>query len=642
MATVPSVPTPPSNTDPAMRRFLNAVKSVLDAYIKPGAEVVTQKELTSFGDTVTESIVGSSTTPPKLSGLSAFGSLSFVILTWDKIPYGDHSYTIIYRAAVDDQSQAVQIGTSRTLIYADHVPGSENYYYWIRTVSKANVLGPFNQLAGTVGSASLDPTYSLEVLDNAITAEQIVAGAITADKMAVVELAALAANLGTVTAGLMQSPDGTFIVDLNNKQILITGPNGQASDDYTVIQNGVIESYKWAGGTHLLNKALSLIESGTAENNTVVQIPGYFETEPKIIVSPKSIQVYDSTNPGQDQVLECGAESITEYSPGRWEFTAKASLVFGGSAGTASPNWANGDTSLSSINSPTYTLPASSTDVTVNISMKSFRGTGTAPYYRYRAVTWKLYYRAVGSGTWILANSKTKYPGATLGYVNDSITFTFASAGDYEFYVNATYSDYTGTFSSGTGGYEYDSVVKTAANAYEVLEKVDEFSAYDITQNVTVSLPAYSPPAGWEIYTVTYQADIGYYLQIYNHTADNNLIARADSLRGNIMISRSGQAGERTSGVEGASNTVAQSATESSYNTGYLSGLVKIYSSAAKWTDSKAELRINNPKATIGIRKPIINSTTATNDLKVNSYDYTLSGFSQISTGTLNWMAIGR
>lgn len=643
MANLPSLPPPPSNTDPALRRFLDAVKSVLDAYVKPGNEVVTQSDLTTFSETVTESIVGSSTTPPILAGLTAYGGFSSVILTWDAIPYGDHAYTVIYRAAVDDQSQAAQIGTSRTLIYADNVPSSDTYYYWIRTVSKANVMGPFNAVAGTAGSASLDPTYSLEVLDSAITAQQIVAGTITADKMAIVQLAALTANMGTVTAGIMQSPDGSFIIDLTNKQILIAGPSGQASDDYTVIQNGVVESYKWTGSTHLLAKSLSLIESGIADNGSVVQIPGYFDSEPSIMVSPRSIKTFDATYSGQNQALQCSADNINEYATGQWEFTAVATLVFSDSSGSFSPNWANGDVSTSPINSPTYVLPSNSTQVTVNLQVKSFRGTGTAPYYYYRSVTWKLYYRVVGAGSWTLGDTKIKAIGSTLLYVTDSVTFDFPADDDYEFYVEATYSDATGTFSSGSGGYEYDQYTTAAITSYVT---ASGYSGVDDKNYLSATLESYTPPAGYAIYNVEYSYKYGYYLAAAAWPSYGLCTSKVSGISGcykSLTASVSTGSGiSKTDGEAGANNLSATiSFTDSAYDAGKFStGYAEVVTSNVSEGDS--ELRIADAKATIYIRKPIANSTTPVNDLKIDSYNYQLSGFSQISAGTLNWQAVGR
>ena len=56
---------------------------------------------------------------------------------------------------------------------------------------------------------------------NAVSADKIAANAVTAGKINVTDLAAINANMGTITAGKMQSTDGKFVIDLTNKTISI-------------------------------------------------------------------------------------------------------------------------------------------------------------------------------------------------------------------------------------------------------------------------------------------------------------------------------------------------------------------------------------------------------------------------------------
>lgn len=58
------------------------------------------------------------------------------------------------------------------------------------------------------------------IANASITAAQI--EEVTADQITTSDLSAVSADLGNVTAGRMQSPDGKFIIDLNGKEILIT------------------------------------------------------------------------------------------------------------------------------------------------------------------------------------------------------------------------------------------------------------------------------------------------------------------------------------------------------------------------------------------------------------------------------------
>ncbi|MEE4012092.1 host specificity factor TipJ family phage tail protein [Roseibium sp. FZY0029] len=60
-----------------------------------------------------------------------------------------------------------------------------------------------------------------KIAAGAVTATEIAAGTITADKLSVSSLSALTANLGIVTAGKLQRADGTMVIDLDNKRIVI-------------------------------------------------------------------------------------------------------------------------------------------------------------------------------------------------------------------------------------------------------------------------------------------------------------------------------------------------------------------------------------------------------------------------------------
>jgi hypothetical protein len=86
--------------------------------------------------------------------------------------------------------------------------------------SSGNVITPF--VVGTInGSATVGISGSL-VVDGSIVARSIAAETITADKLFITSLSAIAANVGTVTAGVLKSSDDKFVIDLNNKTITIT------------------------------------------------------------------------------------------------------------------------------------------------------------------------------------------------------------------------------------------------------------------------------------------------------------------------------------------------------------------------------------------------------------------------------------
>ncbi|SHJ69729.1 protein of unknown function [Bradyrhizobium lablabi] len=81
------------------------------------------------------------------------------------------------------------------------------------------------QLPGYNGNAP-KPFFTTGVISGVpsvgISGNMYLDGAITARVLNVGSLSAISANMGTITAGLMQSPDGHFVVDLTNRRLTIS------------------------------------------------------------------------------------------------------------------------------------------------------------------------------------------------------------------------------------------------------------------------------------------------------------------------------------------------------------------------------------------------------------------------------------
>ncbi|MCB0628063.1 MAG: hypothetical protein KDC43_30070 [Saprospiraceae bacterium] len=691
----PSIPTLPPETPPELYPVLDAMKSTLEYLAganNPNTKAVTAAELEAQS-AATQVIIAASagtttivqsdppdTTPPgALTNLQVSSQFSSVTLSWDAFnPSPPIAFVKIYRASVDDSGQAVAVGTSRTLLYNDYVPNSNDYYYWISAVTEAGVEGPLNSGTGTQASSSFDATYTKEVLAGALTALEVQPGGLDspaifgtaviqsahiqdlavidahilnvgAEKITATELSAIVANLGTVTAGVIVSPDNTFKIDLQDKEILITGPGGQVADDYTIIKNGKVESYEWTGSTHLLSKALTHIETGVANTGETVDIPGYFSSEPSIIVTPRAIQTYIGANSGQDQQLVLSADGIEEYAAGQWRFTANAQLVLAENGGTEPINWTSSTDSTATKDSPVYETEPNTTDLVVNVSLQSVRGTGTAPNYYYRQVSWTVYYRVAGSGGgWTVGATKVKALGAVVTAVSDSQSVTGLTADSYEIYISATYSDAGGTFQSGTGGYEYaDPVVRTAADV-DVTALASTSGTWSSTVYAAPVLASYSPPAGWSIYQVDYSWQRGYYSEIGAAfwTGTGTMGSGSSSFSsdvGPVSHSYTGTSAVWTysyQGVAAADNWASKSRQTSSYNVNEIYGSITA-TVTARQAFVNVRGRIRNAQATIRTRRLITNSTTAANTLTFTDYDYTLSGQTVLGSGTLNWQAIG-
>lgn len=109
------------------------------------------------------------------------------------------------------------------------------WLYWVQgetvirsTTVFATANGANNVVLGSYkGGVFLFASYGRTIIDGgqiktqSITADQMAVGSVTAQSISVTSLAAISANLGTITAGLLQSSDGKMVIDLTNRRILI-------------------------------------------------------------------------------------------------------------------------------------------------------------------------------------------------------------------------------------------------------------------------------------------------------------------------------------------------------------------------------------------------------------------------------------
>jgi hypothetical protein len=115
------------------------------------------------------------TTPPVPTDLVASGGFANVYLSWTGASYRNHSYTEIWRSNTNELGTAVLVGTSSSNVYADAATEGSTYYYWIRFVSVAAVIGPYNGTEGTSATTATDPGVLLDVLTGQITESQLYA-----------------------------------------------------------------------------------------------------------------------------------------------------------------------------------------------------------------------------------------------------------------------------------------------------------------------------------------------------------------------------------------------------------------------------------------------------------------------------------
>ncbi len=622
--------------------FLNNVKSAIDVMAgDTAASGVTLEQLdeilrqydftdnptTGGGGTIPDDGGGTApvdppdtTEPPPPAGLIATGSLGTVILEWDALPSSPPiAFTTVYRAAVDNFSLAVAVGTSRTLIYADTVPDVDPYYYWITFTSEAGIEGPINSANGVVGQSDPDATGKLTVL----------------------QLSALTANLGSVTAGEMRSPDDTFLIDLVNKEILITGPAGQALDDYTIIRNGIIEAYEYTGTGHQLAKALRGLQTGIASNGATVTIPGYFRNQPRIIVSPASLPSYLKDYTDQDQTMQCIAQNVSETTPGSgsWQFDAIAQLVIASGTEGQTPG-------LSFSDSPTndqYLTGVTTTSVAVTklgilTKVRTYQSNGTAGVYYNRQVTVDLEYSVAGANSWVVGATDTIQINQETSYVDVNLETGTLPADQYDARLRYVFANTGGTY-NGSGGSLIPQPDETR-NATDVNESyASNEGAAPQNPSGTATLGTWSPPAGATNISTRYQ----YSWTANAWTAHRHTIGTTSAYvrtTGDATKTRAQAIDTRNDGYPVEQDT---NGTEDFVASGYDNTLLgwSMALTPQQSSDARGTITMTGIQATISYSLPATTDTNPHNFATWDTLTATLSGATVLSEGTVNWQAIG-
>jgi len=416
----------------------------------------------------------------------------------------------------------------------------------------------------------------------------------------------LATFNNAVVRGTVYATDGQFV-----GEVIAQGAGGNRARMWA----GNFEIYKdvpTVGAT--LYKALSRIEAGVGANNVVVTIPGYFSEQPKIIVSPANIKLYDHTFANQSQSLQCEALNITQTSFGSmvWQFTPKATLSLAANTGQTVINQTSGPLSAGWTSSQ-YTTPSNTASITPNITLTSSRGTGTAGNFFFRTVRWRVEYfngSSFVAGPW----NTTALGAAAPASVTTNATFAFPSAGTWVFRIVTEAFDSGGTFSTGTQ-------FETATDSISRTGDVEYSAGVSGTLNYT---PTYTLPSGWTLVSAQYN-------YVYSYAMSSEVFGSASITGSGLFLSVS-------SGSFLSGNFLSRSFTNNSANSLVFSVTA---SSGGNRGSGFARLTLHSTTGSVTRRRPLTNSTTASNSFSFNFYDFNLTAAQVLATGSLNWLAIG-
>ena len=405
-----------------------------------------------------------------------------------------------------------------------------------------------------------------------------------------------------------------------------------AGGNYSRLHSGDLEIYRNVPSVGLtLYKALSRVESGTASNNTLITIPGYFALQPRVQVSPATLSVFDKDYAAQDQALICTPGSVTETVSGSmiWQFTPTATLSLASGNGQTLTAETSGAISADNWTSTTHTTPANTTSITPSLTLASARGDGASLYY-YRTVRWRVEYFSGGSwvnGAWTTTNLSAS-AGAS---VTTSATHTFPSSATWQFRIRTEAYDTNGT-KFGSVQYEYNSSDTGSRSDWQNM-----LVAATRSYTQTNIAPAYTPPSGWTLDSVNFSFTYEYLVQDSSSGYLSDMYVGAELYPRYYPVVFGG-------GIEHAMPSRLGSAISGSNlsQSGFITSANNLTLTAVSLSNAQCSIRGLTVNATYTRKRVIANSTTPSNTSTFNNYQYALTAAQVLATGTLNWIALGQ
>lgn len=207
---------------------------------------------------------------------------------------------------------------------------------------------------------------------------------------------------------IFQMGSGSVLIDSEAAVLQLKDPNNLTSGDYIRMELGDITTYKYINGAYRPMKSLRRIETGVASNGVTTELPGYWPSLPKIIVSPRTLQSYNAGAAAQSQQLVIYPDNIQRNSSGVVTFVPRAYIEIASGSGSVNSPAAAVNSSIRNATLPitlqtgAYSLPANAKNIAV-VAKVYAQKYGYADYpggeavLKYRNLTATIY--AVYNGT---------------------------------------------------------------------------------------------------------------------------------------------------------------------------------------------------------------------------------------------------
>jgi hypothetical protein len=423
--------------------------------------------------------------------------------------------------------------------------------------------------------------------------------------------------------------NGNALINGDGSIIVYNGAESQVNRDFALFNGGNLSFQRYRNGQYFEYKSLRRVEYGVANSGQTVTLPGYWDTQPRVIVSPSSLRSYDATWSSSSQTWIVRSDNLNEYPAGSgiWEFDAVAELHYDSAAGMRQINSYSGELAVESWDSAESTLPAGTVSTTVTMGFSSVKGDGISTHgYYYRSVSYTV--QGFNGSIWFDLIGGSGSRAIAAGEHGMQITASVAvtiPASVFKIRVRFVAFNTNGTkYTRAVNEYNYQ---QNAPSPSPTTNNSIGTTVTSTTINKTAHMPAYTPPSGWEIYGVKYVAEweifAGTGLGTGKLFANGVLVVDYQVGTGIGVLTRNGT---YDSGVIAAST----------YNPDYWS--IRMTTSSSQGV---RRTTVYPQSITIYLRQMIVNSTASKNNYTFKDFAWSAAGASAIAQGSINWMAVG-
>lgn len=106
--------------------------------------------------------------------------------------------------------------------------------------------------------------------------------------------------------------DGSARINGDGSIIVYKGADTINNRDMAILSAGGMSFQRYRGGAYFEYKSVKRVEYGQALSGSKVELPGYWDAQPKIIVSPASLRSYDATYKDSSQTWMVRADNLVE------------------------------------------------------------------------------------------------------------------------------------------------------------------------------------------------------------------------------------------------------------------------------------------------------------------------------------------